>query len=90
MIPAISGSPVNVAASQVIVRDRLVSEAMTALVDGVPYPTFPELNIYSTQLEIALREVFEGRSSPAAALQAAFQAVAAALPRMDGTPTPSP
>lgn len=86
MIPAISGSPVSVAASQVIVRDPLIAQAMTALVDGVPYPTFPELPVYTVQLEIALRSIFDGRASPAAALQDASRMVNEAL----GSATPTP
>ncbi len=96
MIPAISGSPVNLAANELKIQDLLTSQAMLALVDGVAYPLTPEMPVYAQQMDVTLQQVFEGQFSPAAALQEAVEAVTSALassqttpvPAVDGTPVP--
>ena len=84
LIPAINGSPVNLAANQVVISDPLISQAMRALVDGVTYPTRAEMVVYSSQLDIALRSIFEDGVPAQQALQSADEAINAAL----STPTP--
>jgi arabinogalactan oligomer/maltooligosaccharide transport system substrate-binding protein len=84
LIPALSGSPVNLAASQVQITDRLTAQSMLALVDGTTYPVIPEMNIYSSQLDIALKSIFESGVPPQVALQRAEEAILA------GSATPAP
>lgn len=48
--------------------DVLVAQAAAALAGGVPYPVFPEFEIYSTPLEVMLQSVFDGRLTPEEAL----------------------
>lgn len=89
LIPAINGSPVNVAASEMRIDDPLVLQAMQALADGVAYPLAPQMPVYATQLEIALQSVYDNQASPAAALQAAEDAVRQALAEQTATPPPT-
>jgi len=84
LIPALSGSPVNLAASQVQITDRLTAQSMLALVDGTTYPVIPEMNAYSSQLDIALKSIFENGVPPQVALQRAEEAILA------GSATPTP
>ena len=84
LIPALSGSPVNLAASQVQITDRLTAQSMLALVDGATYPVIPEINTYSSQLDIALKSIFESGMPPQEALQRAEEAILA------GSATPTP
>ncbi len=84
LIPALSGSPVNLAGSQVQITDRLTAQSMLALVDGATYPVVPEVNAYSSQLDIALKSIFEGGVPPEVALQRAEEAILA------GSATPTP
>ena len=79
LIPAISGSPVNLAASQVQISDPLISQAMLALVDGTTYPVVPEISIYSSQMDIALKSVFDDGVPPKDALDRAQQSILEAL-----------
>jgi len=89
LVPAINGSPVNVAASEMQIDDPLILQAMEALADGVAYPLAPQMPVYATQLEIALQSVYDDRASPAAALQAAEDAVRQALAEQTATPFPA-
>ena len=84
LIPALSGSPVNLAASQVQITDRLMSQSMLALVDGTTYPVIPEINAYSSQLDIALKSIFESGVPPQVALQRAQEAI------LSSAATPAP
>jgi len=68
----------------VVISDPLISQAMRALVDGVTYPTRAEMVVYSSQLDIALRSIFEDGVPAQQALQSADEAINAAL----STPTP--
>lgn len=79
LIPAINGSPVNLAANQVVISDPLISQAMRALTDGVTYPVTPEMGIYSSQLDISLKSVFDDGVPAQQALQSAEEAINAAL-----------
>ena len=87
LIPAINGSPVNLAASQVEVDDPLIAQAMRALVDGVTYPVVPEMSVYTSQMDIALKSIFDGGVAPESALKRAEEAIQVALEKK-GTPTP--
>jgi arabinogalactan oligomer/maltooligosaccharide transport system substrate-binding protein len=84
LIPAINGSPVNLAASQVKVDDPLIAQAMLALVDGITFPVVPEMSAYTSQMDIALKSVFEGGVAPEEALKRAEEAILTAL----ATPEP--
>jgi len=84
LIPAINGSPVNLAANQVVISDQLITQAMRALTDGVTYPVMPEMGIYSSQLDISLKSIFDDGVPAQQALQSAEEAINAAL----STPTP--
>lgn len=83
-IPAASGAnltnPVN---------GPLLMQAMTALANGVPYPTTPYLSAYEVQINIALQSIFQG-SSPGASLQIAQDAIQeeVLIPQSTTTPTP--
>jgi len=90
LIPAISGSPVNPVAGQLIISDGLIHQAMRALVGAAPYPNEPAMSLYTTRLDIALRSVFEGSASPSAALQEAENAVREGLTAFQATSTPAP
>jgi hypothetical protein len=57
---------------------------MLALVDGATYPVIPEMATYSSQLDIALKSIFEGGVPPNVALQRAEEAILA------GSATPAP
>jgi maltose-binding protein MalE len=75
LIPAINGSPVVLAANQIRINDRLISQAMLALSDGVTYPVIPEMRLYSSQLDIALKSIFVDGVPAELALQEAQQAI---------------
>jgi arabinogalactan oligomer/maltooligosaccharide transport system substrate-binding protein len=84
LIPAINGSPVSLAANQIRVKDPLIAQAMLALTGGVANPVGPLASIYASQMDIALRSVFERSVPPEEALLHADEAIRAALV----TPTP--
>ncbi|HLA97596.1 MAG TPA: hypothetical protein VJL34_04015, partial [Anaerolineales bacterium] len=90
LIPAISGSPVNPVAGQLIISDGLVDQAMRALVGAAPYPNSPAMSLYTTRLDIALRSVFEGSVSPSTALQEAETAIQVGRSDFEATATPFP
>jgi ABC-type glycerol-3-phosphate transport system substrate-binding protein len=81
LIPALSGSPVNLAASQVQISDRLTAQSMLARrCTTTHHPS----DIYSTQMDIALKSIFEGGVPPNEALQRAEEAI------LTGSATPAP
>jgi maltose-binding protein MalE len=79
LIPAINGSPVNLAASRVRVNDPHIAQAMRALADGSTYPILPAMSIYSSQLDIALGSIFTDSLPAEEALRRADEAIRAAL-----------
>jgi ABC-type glycerol-3-phosphate transport system substrate-binding protein len=85
LIPALHGSPVNLASHQVSIADPLIVQAMQALTGGAAYPSLPEMPAVSAQMDIALRSVFEDSLPANQALQAAGQQIIAAR-----TPAPAP
>lgn len=68
---------------------RLTKEAAAALAQGIPYPTTPSMALYSLNLDIALRAIFEQQVAPEQALQAADEAIRAGLAEA-APPTPGP
>lgn len=89
LIPAASGSPVNIAAGKINITDPLIQQAMIALVEGTNYPLLPEMSIYSMHLDIALKSVFEDGTPPSEALKTASEAIKEAVLSLHATPTPS-
>ncbi len=71
------------------VSGALITQAMTALANGVSYPNTPYLSIYEVQLNIALQSIFEG-SSPGAALQIAQSTIQEEIQSLEITTTPTP
>lgn len=57
------------------VEDPLISQAMTALAGGTPYPTIPEMYIYATNMDNLLMSVFLGGVSPELALNEASERI---------------
>jgi maltose-binding protein MalE len=90
LIPAISGSPVNVASGKVNIPNPLIKQAMIALTDGYAYPLSPHTSLYRDHLNQALKTVFESGASPSAALRAASHVITEALIIGDVAPTPTP
>ena len=68
------------------VKGSLIRQAMEALSGDIPYPNNPEMELYTQQLDLALRQVFEQGVPPEVALQEAADAIRAAL--ANSTPTP--
>lgn len=90
LIPAISGSPVNVASGEINIPNPIIKQAMVALIDGSAYPLSPHVSIYRDHLDRVLRLVYEAGESPSVALQAASEAIQVALNDAGGTQTPTP
>lgn len=90
LIPAINGSPANLAAGKMNVTDRLIRQAMLALVDGTTYPVIPEMSAYITPMDIALKSVFNEGLDPAEALRIAEGTIRMTLAALRSTPTPEP
>jgi arabinogalactan oligomer/maltooligosaccharide transport system substrate-binding protein len=84
LIPAINGSPVNLAANQLRIEDALLAQAMRALADGITYPVLPVMSAYTSQMDIALNSIFDDGIPAEQALQRADEVIRAALV----TPTP--
>ena len=57
---------------------------------GAAYPVAPEINTYSTNLDISLRSFFERNSPPDQALQSAQDAILAVLAQNQTGATPAP
>jgi maltose-binding protein MalE len=89
-IPAINGSPVILAGSQIDIKDPLIAQAMFALVEGATYPVIPAANAYLNPIDVALQSVFNNGVEPAIALQAAHDEVLMRLDELQATATPSP
>ena len=79
MIPSINGSPVNLAANRVQVKDVLTNQAMRALADGTTYPVLPVMSVYTNQMDIALISIFNDGVPAEEALKRAEEAIRAAL-----------
>ncbi len=88
LVPALSGSPLVWASQKVRIDDPLIAQAMLALMDGTAYPTSPLMGIYSSQMDIALKSIFEGGVPAEQALQTAQNEILAALSAENVTPTP--
>lgn len=71
------------------VNGPLITQAMTALANGVPYPNSPHLPIYEVEINMTLQSIFQG-SSPLAALQVAQAAIQEELQIAQATATPTP
>jgi maltose-binding protein MalE len=70
-------------------RDRLMQQAMQAFIDGVPYPIAIEssiLNIYWSELDKAIKDVFEHGVDPADALQTAAENISQDLDKINAIP----
>ncbi len=74
-IPAVAG---------VEVPDRLRQEAVAAFDGGAPFPVIPEMGAYWGPMDTALLSVFNEGADPATALQAAFDAIEAAIVEIRG------
>jgi arabinogalactan oligomer/maltooligosaccharide transport system substrate-binding protein len=57
------------------ISDRLLQEAMIALMEGTTLPVIPEVNAYWGPMDIALQSVFNGNADPATALAIAEEAI---------------
>jgi ABC-type glycerol-3-phosphate transport system substrate-binding protein len=71
------------------VNGPLITQAMTALANGVPYPNSPHLPIYEVEINMTLQSIFQG-SSPLAALQVAQAAIQEELQIAQASATPTP
>jgi ABC-type glycerol-3-phosphate transport system substrate-binding protein len=89
-IPVINASPVNPAYTKLDIPDSLVFQAMQAMVDGAAYPVNPELSLYTSPMDIALKSVFYEGVAPAQALQTASDAISEAVSSAHATSTPTP
>ncbi len=72
------------------VKDPLMAQAMKALAGGTTYPTLPQMSVYTTPLNSALRSVFEQGVAPQEALQTAAEAIQQALQGFSATPSSAP
>ncbi len=89
-IPAISGSPVILAGSQVEVSDPLISQAMFALVEGATFPVIPAAQAYVKPIDVALQSVLNNGVEPEQALQSAYEQVLQNMEELQPTITPAP
>ncbi|MGD9092637.1 MAG: extracellular solute-binding protein [Anaerolineales bacterium] len=90
LIPSINGSPTNLVVGKMNVTDRLIRQAMLALVDGTTYPVIPEMSAYIAPMDIALKSVFFEGANPSEALKTAEGTIRMTLAALRSTPTPSP
>jgi arabinogalactan oligomer/maltooligosaccharide transport system substrate-binding protein len=65
----------------------LINQAMAALAEGTPYPNSPYMTIYSQNIDIALRAIFDDNANPEEALSAAAEAIRGEI-QAQITPTP--
>jgi maltose-binding protein MalE len=79
MVPSVVDAPVE---------DPLIIEAIQALLDNVPYPTDPSIDLYRTALDQALLSIFSGSASPEEALMNAETVILESLLNTQSTPTP--
>lgn len=70
----------------------LIHQAMIALAGGANYPSFPVMDIYNLQLDIAIQAYLEGGTPPEVALQNAHNAILSQISIQNpvSLPTPSP
>ncbi|MBN2550811.1 MAG: extracellular solute-binding protein [Anaerolineales bacterium] len=80
-IPAVTGVQVPNTS-----QGALISQAVTALAGGTSYPILPVMDVYTTQLDAALRLIFETGATPLAALNDASNTVQINL---TGLPVPT-
>jgi len=80
------------AVSQIQLSDsdtsQLITQAMAALAGGTAYPILPEMTIYTMNIDIALRAIFEEGVPPTQALQTAEEAILTAIQQSRVTSTP--
>lgn len=70
------------------ITSTLLTDAIIALQGGTPYPILPAMELYTLNMEIALRAyLFEGMPAKDA-LQLAFDSIQSALLQANTTPTP--
>jgi hypothetical protein len=70
-------------------RDDLIKQAMTAFINGEPYPITQDdsvLTIYRNELDLVIRKVFYEGVDPAIALQTAADNITQALNEMNSAP----
>jgi arabinogalactan oligomer/maltooligosaccharide transport system substrate-binding protein len=77
-----SGFIPNVAGVEV--PDRLRQESVTAFEGGTAFPVIPEMGAYWGPMDTALQSVFNEGADPAEALQAAYDAIVAAIAEIRG------
>ncbi len=65
---------------------ELINQAIAALANGQPYPTSPNMPVYSQNLDTALRAILENDANPETALLEAADAIRSVLQQ----PTPTP
>jgi len=70
------------------VMGLLVKQAAAAMTNGVPYPSNPAMSLYTLNLDLALRAIFDQNQPPEQALQTAADAIRAGLAEAQPTPTP--
>ena len=88
LVPAISSAPEVGAIDKI--GNPFAAQSMIALENGATYPIIPEMAVYNTYLDIALQTVIFQAADPLTALQAAYDAIQAALPGLRAAQTPSP
>ena len=84
-IPALSGVRLDTSMSS-----STIGEAMAALAGGSAYPLHPGVEIYTTQMNFALKAFFDENSPPEQTLQTAYLAILNAINILQLTPTPAP
>jgi len=84
-IPAITNLPLDDTPEQI-----LISQAIAALSEGVPYPIFPQMSVYNIQMDIALRAYFEEGINASEALQNAEENILLELSKESELLTPEP
>ncbi|MBN1535521.1 MAG: extracellular solute-binding protein [Anaerolineales bacterium] len=94
LIPAGSGASEFHLTDKVNVSQPLIAQAMSALVDGAPYPIIPEFGVYETPMDILLQSVLYKNGDSQRALQNAYDSIQATLislhPTLQTTPTIQP
>lgn len=84
-IPALSGVTLDTSMSS-----RTIAEAIAALAGGSAYPLHPGEQIYTTQMNFALKAYFEEDLPAEQTLQQAYLAILNAINLLQLTPTPAP
>ena len=89
-IPAIRASYTPSGGSQVIIDDELIRQAMLALESGTTYPVMPEMDVYPSNMNIALQSIFFDGVAPEEALQSAEERITEAVTAIKSPGNPSP